>query len=183
MREEQQDRDGAEHKRRADFEALVAEQEAGLLRYAARVLGDGSAAKDIVQEAFARLFQQGRASRTATASPAAWLYRVTHNLAVDHIRRESRLRSLHSEHAAERQGTAPPIQRAVAEQRELAALVWRHLRTLKPREQQVVILRVDEGKSYREIAQIMDLSEGNVGFILHHALKKLSKSLRQAGVI
>ncbi|MBN1672953.1 MAG: sigma-70 family RNA polymerase sigma factor [Kiritimatiellae bacterium] len=183
MSKRPQSPDTAESEAVARFEAVVAEHEEGLLRYAARLLGDANAAQDVVQEAFSRLFRDRRGGKEPKGSAQAWLYRVTHNLAVDHIRHESRLRLLHSRHAEHRQSSVPATQQQETETRELTDLVWADLRRLKPREQQVVILRIDEGKSYKEISEITKLSESNVGFILHHALKKLAKSLKQKGVI
>ena len=42
-----------------------------------------------------------------------------------------------------------------------------------------MILKVYEEKSYREISEITELTEGNVGYILHHAMKKLAKMLKE----
>jgi len=55
------------------------------------------------------------------------------------------------------------------------------LRTLSAREQQLVILKVYEEKTYKEISEITGLSAGNVGYILHHAMKKMSQVLKQDG--
>ena len=41
-----------------------------------------------------------------------------------------------------------------------------------------MVLKVYEEHSYRKISQITGLSEGNVGYILHHAMKKLSAALK-----
>jgi RNA polymerase sigma-70 factor (ECF subfamily) len=57
------------------------------------------------------------------------------------------------------------------------------MHTLHPREQQVLLLRLEEGLSYKEISRVTGRSEGNVGNLLHHAVRKLSTSLKKAGVI
>lgn len=49
------------------------------------------------------------------------------------------------------------------------------VRKLDLTEQQVVLLRLQEGLSYQEIGGITGRSEGNVGCILHHAVKKLGR--------
>ena len=59
-------------------------------------------------------------------------------------------------------------------------MVLTELRRLHEREQQVVLLRLQEGLSYKEIAEVTGRTEGNVGNILHHAVKKLSKRLAHA---
>ena len=68
-------------------------------------------------------------------------------------------------------------------QRERHALVLRHLHVLKPKEREVLILRLQEGMAYREIADAIGRSEGYVGTLIHSATKKLSERLRQAGVV
>ena len=51
------------------------------------------------------------------------------------------------------------------------------LSRLSDRERQLVVLKVYEEKSYKEIAEITGLTVGNVGFILHTAIKKLAAML------
>jgi len=165
------------------IEAIIAEYEAGLLRYAARLLNNADAAQDVVQEAFIKLCRKWRDGTRPPDRIKSWLFRVTHNAAVDHIRRESRLRLLHDAEAERAADSEPPSQREQLERQEAEELVLAHLRRLKVSEQQVVILRLQEGLSYREIAAVTGRSEGNVGCVLHHAVKKLASSLKQAGAL
>ena len=113
----------------------------------------------------------------------SWLYRVTHNEAVDHIRRESRLRLLHEKQVEDRSVACPDGRNCPASMNEKREMVMQLLGTLHPREQQVVLLRLDGGMSYRQISEITGRSEGNVGNILHHAVKKLSANLKEAGAL
>jgi len=48
---------------------------------------------------------------------------------------------------------------------------------LRPRYRELLLLKVQERKSYKEIAQITGLSVTNVGFLLHQAVKELAKGL------
>ncbi|MEM7396947.1 MAG: sigma-70 family RNA polymerase sigma factor, partial [Verrucomicrobiota bacterium] len=79
---------------------MITEYESSLLRYATRILRDENAAQDVVQNTFIKLH---KAWIDGTTRPnrqlSGWLYRVTHNHAVDYIRRESRLRVLHEQQA------------------------------------------------------------------------------------
>lgn len=164
-------------------EAVIAEYQSPLLRYATRILNDPDAAQDVVQQTFIKLCRHWRNGERPTKQLSSWLYRVTHNNAVDHIRKENRLRLLHRNQAEEVPTMAAASQGRDLEHRDRLQLAMKHLRKLDPSEQQVVLLRLQQGKSYREIAEITRRSEGNVGCILHHAVKKLSKSLGRAGVI
>ena len=166
------------------LEAVVSTHESALLRYAARLLNNAEAAQDVVQDAFLRLHRHWT-SVMSDGRLSPWLYRTTHNAAVDYIRRESRLRALHEKQAADPAvGAADPVPAAVADAREeRKRLALDHLAKLDPPERQVLILRLQEGLSYREIGAVTGRTEGNVGCLLHHATKKLAQSLKQAGVL
>ena len=106
-----------------------------------------------------------------------WLYRVVHNCAVDHVRKIARRSLLHKRAAAEQDQTVDPDRGrdfAVSDQASRAAAA---LQTLDLRERQLVVLKVYEEKSYKEISAITGLSTGNVGYILHHAMRKLARVL------
>lgn len=169
--------------RMALMEAVVAEHETPLLRYAARILGGASAAEDVVQNVFIKLFRQWQDGMQPSPQLRSWLFRVTHNEAVDYIRRESRLRLLHEKHGEEEAAACAGGKDCPMSADDRKALVLRFLKKLKPPEQQVVLLRMQEGMSYREISDVTGRSEGNVGNILHHAVKKLSMSLKKAGAV
>jgi RNA polymerase sigma-70 factor (ECF subfamily) len=50
-------------------------------------------------------------------------------------------------------------------------------------ERQVVLLRLQEGLSYQEISRITGRSEGNVGCLLHHAVRKLGKWVKPTSAV
>ena len=156
------------------IEAIISEHEAALLRYASRILSNPFAAQDVVQDVFIQLCRKWKHGWQPSTHLRNWLYRVTHNEAVDHIRRESRRQALHEKAALECDAEAAPDADPVEERR---AQVLAALKRLHPREQQVVLLRLEEGLSYARIAEITGRSEGNVGNILHHAILKLSSGL------
>lgn len=174
---------GESHEQAIEVEAAMAAHEAALLRYAIRILNNPDAAQDVVQDTFIKMCRRWRDGVPRGTALKSWLYRVAHNQAVDHIRKENRLRLLHQKQAEE----VPPVynERPCGElhEKERKALALEHVRTLKPEEQQIVLLRLQEGLSYREISRVTRRSEGNVGCILHHAVKKLAMSLKRAGVV
>jgi RNA polymerase sigma-70 factor (ECF subfamily) len=177
------DTGNAARDRREAFESVVSTYETALLRYAARVVRDSAAAQDVVQETFLRLFRTWRDPLEPGPQIASWLYRVAHNCAVDHLRKEQRRQVLHLHHAGQSDEFAPPDRGSafrVGEDAERAAAA---LKRLSLREQQLVILKVYEEKSYKEIGEITGLSTGNVGYILHHAMRKLAAELREAKAI
>ena len=165
--------------RMIQMEAIVAEHETALLRYATRIVNNPVTAQDVVQNVFIKLFQSWEEGTHPSDKLKGWLFRVTHNEAVDHIRRESRLRLLHEKQAEEATAECPDGVNCGTTEDDRRQMVLLHLRKLHPREQQIVLLRLEEGLSYTEISQITGRSEGNVGNILHHAVRKLAQSMKR----
>ena len=169
---------GIAARRQAGMEAVITAFQALLIRYAARLINNPAAAQDIVQNVFIKLFQQWQPGMQPDARLKNWLFRVTHNEAVDFIRAEARRNRLHDEHAEvvtrETGGVHadPP-----ADERE--AVVLRCLNVLDPGERQVVLLRLQQGMSYEEISAVTGQSVGYVGNRLHFAVKRLAMEVRR----
>jgi RNA polymerase sigma factor (sigma-70 family) len=164
------------------LEDAMEQYQSALLRYATRVLNNEDAAQDVVQEAFIRLHGNLDNIAERGVQLKGWLFRTTHNASVDYIRKESRRRTLHERQSQQADLFAGDPD-ARQEQDERQALVMRHLNTLRPKEREVLVLRLQEGMSYKEIADVLKRSEGYVGTLIHNATKKLTQSLRQAGVV
>jgi RNA polymerase sigma-70 factor (ECF subfamily) len=167
------------------FAELIDRHEKPLVRFAARYRhgtsfdGGREWAEDIVQETFLRLLRESR-SLDGVQNLSAWLDRVARNLAIDTNRKEMRMERRHRlAAAAELQPAAPCSEEA----REVGEIVARKLLGLPPNQRDVLILKIQEGKSYREISEITGLSASNVGYLIHHGLKKLAGELRTAGIV
>ncbi len=166
-----------------ELETIVNRYEMPLLRYAGRLVRDEAAARDVVQEAFIRFWRGSADTRPADGRLSGWLFRATHNAAVDYIRRESRRRKLHERQAEE---PTQDLRARAAESdavEERRRIVLDHVDGLPDAEREVLVLRLQEGLSYREIARATVRTEGNVGCLLHHAARRLSAHLKKAGVI
>jgi RNA polymerase sigma-70 factor (ECF subfamily) len=165
-----------------NLEDAMEQYQTALLRYATRVLNNEDVAQDVVQEAFIRLHGNLDKISKRGVQLKGWLFRTTHNAAVDYIRKESRRRSLHERQS--RQADLFTTDTAARQDlNEKQALVMRHMNALKPKEREVLVLRLQEGMSYKEIAAVLKRSEGYVGTLIHTATKKMSQSLKQAGVV
>jgi RNA polymerase sigma factor (sigma-70 family) len=160
------------------FETVVSEYEGALIRYAARILGNSDAAQDVVQDAFLQLLRRWEDDLKPSPMLTSWLYRVTHNRAVDYLRKQSRRDLLHKQHAEEHPDFVQPNRGAGFQLSEAAARAAAALQRLSVRERQLVVLKVYEEKSYRQISEISGLTVGNVGYILHHAMRKLAGALK-----
>jgi RNA polymerase sigma factor (sigma-70 family) len=170
---------GDEKKERvAQFDAVVDGCESKLLRYATRVLGNPDVAQDVVQDTLISLFRHWDGDMVLSGAMMNWLYRTAHNRAVDHFRREARRGRVHEAHAQEPPAADPPRDPSAAlEASDAAAQAVAALQVLSPRDRQLVILKVFEDRTYAEIGEIAGLTATNVGYILHHAMKKLAMEL------
>jgi RNA polymerase sigma factor (sigma-70 family) len=90
------------------FEVVVSAYESALLRYATRLMHHHDSAQNIVQDVFIKLHKCWEHEMAPSPMMSNWLYRVTHNSAVDHMRKEKRLQVLHLKQAAESPKTVLP---------------------------------------------------------------------------
>ena len=152
---------------------IIEEHEVALIRYVTGILKDREQARDTVQDAFIRLLREFEKG-IVVKNEKAWLYRVCHNRALDHIRKFKR-RSDNLEDmlpAVEDSSVrSPDDELELKEQKEM---VLESLKELNEREQKIIEMKVRENKSYKDIADSLDITVSNVGFILHRAMKKLA---------
>ena len=169
------------------FEALADRHQAALLRHARFLLANAAEAEDVVQEVLMKLVQRTpeppRRSQNETelewrtranASFASWLHRVTRNACMDTIRSESR-RSAREHLAAPPEATAGGIDAVEAD--DTRAAVERGLERLAQDQREVLALRLLNGKSYREIAEVTGKKVGTVGWLVSVGLKALASDL------
>ena len=155
--------------------AVLDRYEAPLVRYAARLLGDGDSAREAVQHAFLQLCE-----RTAEEFPdgreAPWLFRVCRNKALDLIR----LRRQHTGDGEADLATLigrEPDPADEAERQDLCGELARRVAQLSAGQREAVDLWC-AGFSYREISEIAGQSEGNVRVLVHRAIKQLRKCMK-----
>jgi len=166
------------------LEVLFLALEGSLMAYAVRLLRNHEMAEDVVQEAFLKLHEQGDAVR----EPRGWLYRTVHNLALNQLRTEIRMVSFPGVPTAD--GSAEdeladlqPLPDEQLARWEAIGRVRLGLEGLDSRSRQLVHLKFTENLSYKEISGRTGLTIGNVGYLLHHALKSLADDLTQAGLL
>jgi RNA polymerase sigma-70 factor (ECF subfamily) len=154
------------------FASLVHRHEQRSYWAAYKILGDAEAARDVAQEAFVRVW---RALDRFDFSMAfsTWLYRITVNLAIDHLRRNRRHRGADldqfREAVADESSIAPD---APQDSREVAKSVRLVLETLDEKYRTVLILRDLEGLSSKQIADITGIAHATVRWRLHIARKQ-----------
>ncbi|HET9934091.1 MAG TPA: sigma-70 family RNA polymerase sigma factor [Polyangiaceae bacterium] len=156
--------------------AALRQHEQPLLRYAASLVGE-SRAQDVVQDAFLRLCSQSFES--VADHLAAWLFTVCRNRALELRRAERRLSSMDDgdEDDARESPDSGPIEKV--ERAENVSRVRAAMAALPRRHREVLRLKLEADLSYKDIAAVMNLSVGNVGFILHTAIAKIREQLSE----
>jgi RNA polymerase sigma-70 factor (ECF subfamily) len=163
------------------IEELFAALESPLLAYALRLTGGAGVAEDMVQEAFMKLHAQFEEVR----EPRRWLYRTVHNLALNHRRDTAKIVPLAfpgADEVAESADPEPLPDEKIA-RLEGIGLVRLSLESLDERSRELIRLKFNDELSYKEISALTGLSVGNVGYILHHALKAIADELAKNGVV
>src|SRR5438477_12342142 len=163
-------------------EELFAALESPLLGYALRYVGEINLAQDMVQEAFMQLHTRFHHVR----EPRRWLYRTIHNLALNQRRRSDKIVPLNPpEEDSSVADTADPqpLPDEQIARWERIGLVRLSLETLDDRSRELIRLKFNEDLSYKEISARTGLTVGNVGYLLHHALKDIADELARKGVV
>ena len=142
-----------------------------LFLFAARMLGDGEAARDLVQDVFLALLER-RGQMREVRSVRAWLFTVARNRCLTWLRQGRNRSRLDEAAAGEAAAAAAPAGD------EDAALVRRALAELPDEQREVLILREYQDLSYREIAAIAQTTESAVKSRLFRARQALGERLR-----
>lgn len=164
----------------SDIKRLFLAHKQELQTYLTRKVRDAHTAADLTQETFLRFAEQRLAERGATVThERSYLYRMAHNLAVDHIRqqRRERLHPCTDETIAEIPFDHPSPEQTAAGHSDLQ-LVRTALGELPERTRQVFFLARVKGMTYRAVAERLGISESSVQKHLAKALKHLMQRLR-----
>ena len=149
-----------------------------LYRYIYQHLRHRATAEDLTAEVFSRMVEQLAGGRGPEQHLRAWLYRVAHNLVVDHARRQ-----VHRDHdpldeASVSTGPDVAMEVHAAIQRERAVTALQRLTTAQ---RAVIILKYVEGYTNAEVASMLDLSVGAVKALQHRGLASMRRYLAVTG--
>jgi RNA polymerase sigma factor (sigma-70 family) len=148
---------------------------------ATRVTGDRSAAEDITQEVFVRVWERPTAFEPSKGTLRAWLGTMAHRRAVDWVRRgEVRRRHLHQEAAEPR--PAPNLEEeAIAA--AVAKLVHSALDELPPGQREAILLAYFGGNTHREVAEKLNIPLGTAKSRIWVGLRTMAGRLEAEGIV
>ncbi len=152
------------------FKVLLKRHQNSIYRFAVRFLEDTFEAEDIAQETFIR-FLGAAASYRPEASLRTYLFRITRNLCIDHVRKK---RPELMDHLPEKSTTATPLDNV--EQAESMKRLINAVKELPENQRTAILLRHDHHMRYAEIAKTMNLTVSAVESLLVRARRTLRKT-------
>ena len=150
--------------------------EAKIYTYMYRRISEASIAEDLTAQVFLKMLEAIRQRRAWHSSFSGWLYRIAHNLIIDHYRETSRETYVPIEDApslvATHYNPVLSAERSLQSERLRAAI-----RRLTDDQAQVVSLRFLERYSINEVARMLNKTEGAIKALQHRALSTLYQLL------
>ena len=170
----------------AGFEYLVTKFRRPMMAFMYRMAHNTSVAEELVQEVFLRVYRS-RQTYNAEAKFSTWLYRIATNLAVNHARDTKYERpelTVNLDEPDEETGSTIdlPDNSMTAEQailrRERLAAIRQHVQNLPERQRMAVLMHKYQGMDYRQIGEVLKLSESATKSLLFRAYETLREKLK-----
>jgi len=148
-------------------------------RYIFFKINNDDDALDLTESVFLKVWQSIRSYKKGKYNFSAWLFRIAHNLVVDHYR-------LHKVHAPldynledKKQHSDPrnAVEQSIGRDNLRSALL-----RLKDSYRQILVLRYINELENEEIARIMKKSEGSLRVLKHRALHDLKRVFKEMGI-
>lgn len=153
--------------------SLVARHAPALSRFAVS-LGQRTDVEEVVQDTFVRAFSSIESFR-ADSSLRTWLFTIERRLILDRRRAERRRRDGASIDEVDAATEFDALDEIVAE--EAQARVKHAVERLSRLQREIFLLRVNEGLSYKEIAEVVGSTEGAARVHYHNAMRAVKESL------
>ncbi len=152
---------------------IVSRHAPALTRFAVQ-LGVRDEVDELVQDTFVRAFNALDGFR-AESSLRTWLFTILRRLVIDKRRAQGR-RGIEVEVAEQDASTEfDALDGLVAE--ETSVRISKAMAQLSPMQREVFVLRVQEGRSYRDIADVLGSSEGAARVHYHNAMRTIKEAL------
>ena len=138
-------------------------------------VGNRHDAEDLTTQTFLRMLESIQRFKWQAAPFSAWLFRIAHNLAMDHFRANRRWQP-------EEDVPEPPGSEEASAEEEAMHSIGRQsmlelIETLSVEQQQVLTLKFVFNFSNAEVATILEKTEGAIKSLQHRALVSLQKQL------
>jgi RNA polymerase sigma-70 factor (ECF subfamily) len=168
------------------FNYLVGKYHRAVIRFLYRMVHNQAVAEEMAQEVFLRVYR-ARESYRAEARFTTWLYRIATNLAVNLARdrrHEKAAQTIYLDEPDEETGARidvaddrPTVEQTLLRQERMAA-IRSHVMALPERQKIAVLMHKYQGLDYRQIGQILKLSESATKSLLFRAYQTLREKLK-----
>ena len=171
----------------AAFDVLLAKYRKPMMSFMYRMVHNQAVAEELAQEVFLRVFRS-RETYRAEARFSTWLYRIATNLGVNHARNTKNERSAPTVFLDEpdaETGTTPdvadttPTIEADLLRRERLNAIRQHVLALPERQRTAVLMHKYEGLDYKQIGEVLKLSESATKSLLFRAYQTLREKLKE----
>jgi RNA polymerase sigma-70 factor (ECF subfamily) len=145
-----------------------------IFRFVFKNLKDKAASDDLVQDCFLKLWQNR--ANVDSSKIKSWLFSVAHHATINYAKAEARKTGLdNAEVNLISTGSAP--------EPDLKGLIEKSLQELTPLQRSIILLRDYEGYNYKEIGDILQLSESQVKVYLFRARQRMKNSLKTLSAV
>jgi RNA polymerase sigma-70 factor (ECF subfamily) len=170
----------------AGFDYLIQKYRKPIIHFMYRMVHNQAVAEELAQEVFLRVYRS-RETYRAEARFSTWLYRIATNLGVNHVRdtrHERAASTIYLDEADAETGTTPdvadttPSAEANLLRRERLNAIRQHVLALPERQRMAVLMHKYEGMDYKEIGDVLKLSESATKSLLFRAYQTLREKLK-----
>ncbi|MGD0829352.1 MAG: sigma-70 family RNA polymerase sigma factor [Terracidiphilus sp.] len=168
------------------FTFLARKYHRPIFHFLFRMVRNQAIAEELTQEVFLRVYRS-RQSYRAEAKFTTWLYRIATNLAVNHARDTKHERAAHTiylDAPDEETGATPDVasdglsvEESLLRQERMKA-IRAHVMALPERQRMAVLMHKYQGMDYREIGEVLKLSESATKSLLFRAYQSLREKLK-----
>jgi len=168
------------------FNYLVGKYHRAMIHFLFRMVHNEPVAEELAQEVFLRVYRS-RETYRAEAKFTTWLYRIATNLAVNHARdtrQERVVQTVYLDVPDQETGTTPDVadDEPSVEQRllrdERMAAIRKHVMALPERQRMAVLMHKYQGMDYKQIGEVLKLSESATKSLLFRAYETLRDKLK-----
>ena len=170
----------------AAFNYLAGKYHRPIIHFLFRMVRNQAIAEELAQEVFLRVYRS-RSSYRAEAKFTTWLYRIATNLAVNHARdtrNERAVQNVYLDAPSDETGAKPDVaedepsaEHSLLREERMKA-IRAHVMALPERQRMAVLMHKYQGMDYREIGQVLKLSESAVKSLLFRAYQSLREALK-----
>jgi len=169
------------------FDYLVQKYRRQIISFMYRMAHNTAAAEDLAQEVFLRVYRS-RASYEPSAKFTTWLYRIATNLGVNYARdtrHERPENTMNLDEPDSETGTTPDLADRTPNveeeilRRERLAAIRQKVEALPERQKMAVLMHKYQQMDYRQIAEVLKLSESATKSLLFRAYETLRTQLKE----